>query len=285
MAGPLALDRMLISVSGPDARSFLQEVLSQDLNRLADEPALYAALLSPQGKVIADMMLWPEAVGCVLIEADPAPGASLTRRLSMYKLRAQVSLADVSDRFGVIVSEAPFAGAVADPRFPDGALGWRKIAPKAEGYGLADGVAVLNRQRLALGVPDLARDAAPEEVFALEALLEELHGVDFKKGCFVGQENVSRMKRRATTRKKFCPVAFDGPAPAPGTPIRAGESELGTVRTGMPGRALALLRLDRALAAIKLGRRLLANDREIRLDPPSWLILPQREDDDSGEPD
>ncbi len=283
MAGPLALDRMLISVSGPDARSFLQGVLTQDLDRLSGEPALYAALLSPQGKVIADMMLWPEAEGCVLIDADPAPGASLARRLSMYKLRANVSLADVGERLGVIVSETPFAGAVADPRFPDGALGWRKIAPKTEANGLADAAAVVDRKRLALGVPDLARDVAEEEVFALEALLEELHGVDFQKGCFVGQENVSRMKRRATTRKKFCPIVFDGPAPAPGTPIHAGEAELGSVRTGMPGRALALLRLDRAFAAIKLGQRLMANGHEIRLDPPSWLILPQREG--SGEPD
>jgi folate-binding Fe-S cluster repair protein YgfZ len=105
-----------------------------------------------------------------------------------------------------------------------------------------------------------------------------LNGVAFDKGCFVGQENVSRMKRRATTRKKFCPIVFEGEAPAYGTAIKAGEAEIGTVRTGMNGRAIALLRLDRALDARAAGTPLTADHRDIRLDPPPWLILPQRED-------
>jgi folate-binding Fe-S cluster repair protein YgfZ len=108
-------------------------------------------------------------------------------------------------------------------------------------------------------------------VFALEALLEELNGVDFQKGCFVGQENVSRMKRRATTRKKFCPISFDGEAPAFGAPILAGDVEVGAVRGGMPGRAIALLRLDRAIEAAAL---LHVANRPVRLDPPPWLMLP-----------
>src|SRR6185436_490760 len=131
---------------------------------------------------------------------------------------------------------------------------------------------------IAAGAPDLAIDAQPEEVFALEALLEELNGVDFQKGCFIGQENVSRMKRRATTRKKFCPIVFDGDPPAYGAPIRAGEAELGSVRTGVAGRAMALLRLDRALEAAVGGVELLADGKPVRLDPPSWLLAPQRDD-------
>ena len=127
-------------------------------------------------------------------------------------------------------------------------------------------------RRVALGVPDLARDAEPEELFALEGLLEELNGVDFQKGCFVGQENVSRMKRRATTRKKFCPVVFDGDPPAHGTPVSAGPADLGAIRTGAAGRAIALLRLDRALAA---EGSLMADGKPVRLDPPPWLILPE----------
>jgi folate-binding Fe-S cluster repair protein YgfZ len=111
-------------------------------------------------------------------------------------------------------------------------------------------------------------------VVALEALFEELHGVDFQKGCFVGQENVSRMKRRATTRKKFCPIVFDGAALAPGAPIRAGDAELGTVRSSIDGRALALLRLDRALEFAHKGVALCAGDTLVRLAPPDWLILP-----------
>ena len=271
MSAPARLDRSLIRVSGPDARAFLQNVLTQNLDGLDAAGVLYGALLSPQGKVLADMMLWAELRGGVLIDADPTRGADLMRRLSMYKLRADAKLDDVSGAYAVLVSPERFEGARTDPRFPDSALGWRAIAAAD---GTENGAAAYEARRIALGVPDLARDAGPDEVFALEALLEELNGVDFQKGCFVGQENVSRMKRRATTRKKFCPMVFEGPALAPGTPVMAGAAELGSVRSGMEGRAIALLRLDRAVSSTA---PLTADGRPVRLDPPPWLILPQRE--------
>jgi hypothetical protein len=220
--------------------------------------------LSPQGKLIADMALWADG-DAVLIETDPARSGDLLRRLSMYKLRARVEIADATQSQMALWSPEPFPGAAPDPRLPS--LGWRKLAAPAEA---APGGDAFDAHRLALGVPDLARDAAPEEVFAGEALLEELNGVAFHKGCFVGQENVSRMKRRATTRKKFCPVRFDGAAPAFGTPVLAGDVDIGSVRTGMPERAIALLRLDRALA----GEPLTIDGRPASLDPPPWLILP-----------
>jgi len=181
----------------------------------------------------------------------------------MYKLRANVSIE--RDARNVLCSTQAFEGARADPRLA--ALGWRKLSSESA----VDGDGHYDAHRLALGVPDLARDALPDEVFGLEALLEELNGVDFKKGCFVGQENVSRMKRRATTRKKFCPIAFEGAAPSYGAAITAGAAELGFVRTGAEGRALALLRLDRALAA---SEPLIAEGRLVRLAPPDWLALP-----------
>ncbi|MGE0740903.1 MAG: folate-binding protein YgfZ [Hyphomonadaceae bacterium] len=273
MTGPYRLNRSLIRVSGPDARGFLQNLLTQDLDGLDTAGVLYAALLSPQGKIVADMNVWADADGVVL-EADTSKGPDLLRRLSMYKLRANVVLADVNDAAQVIWSDAPFADARPDPRFANGELGWRKLAPIAD--DAPNGDEVFEAQRLGIGVPDLARDAGPDEVFALEALLEELNGVAFQKGCFVGQENVSRMKRRATTRKKFCPVVFDGPALPFGAPIRVGEAELGTVRSGAAGRAIALVRLDRAHTATA---PLTADGRDIRLDPPPWLILPRREAD------
>jgi len=272
---PLRLDRALLRLAGPDARALLNGLLTQDVDKLADAPVIYAALLSPQGKLIADMHLWAEPDGGVLIEADPARGADLLRRLSMYKLRSNVTLADVSAENAVLLwLDAPGDDAVADPRRPDGALGWRKIVSAREADALGD-PALYQARRIALGIPDLARDAAPEEVFAGEALLEELNGVDFHKGCFVGQENVSRMKRRATTRKKYCPITFEGEAPAPGTPVLFGEVEIGAVRSGVAGRALALLRLDRALEAEAAGNVLTADARAVRLDPPGWLILPR----------
>jgi folate-binding protein YgfZ len=270
MTRPGRIERSLIAVTGPDSRPFLQNLLTQDLDKLDGTGVVYSALLSPHGKVSADMFVWLRDDG-LLLDVDPSRGADLLRRLSMYKLRANVTLTDVSAAFHVAASGTQFEGAFADPRLAS--LGFRAIVSKSDALP-----ALMEDQRVALGVPDLARDAAPEEVFAGEALLEELNGVAFDKGCFVGQENVSRMKRRATTRKKFCPIAFEGEEIAFGTPVLAGEAEIGSVRTGITGRAIALLRLDRALDAVVAGKALTAAGREIRLDPPAWLILPQRED-------
>jgi folate-binding protein YgfZ len=272
MADVFCLDRTLIRVSGPDARSFLQNLLTQDLDKLDEARALYAALLTPQGKIIADMVLWAHSDGGVVIDADDARGADLLRRLAMYKLRAQVDLADVTADHVILVSDARFEGAVPDPRLA--AIGWRGLAPHGGDYG--DGGAWYNDRLMDLGVPDLARDAQAEEAFALEGLLEELNGVAFHKGCFVGQENVSRMKRRATTRKKFCPIVFAGEAPQYGATIRAGESEIGTIRSGKTGRAISFLRLDRATES---ADSLTVEGRGVRLDPPPWLFLPQAQDD------
>jgi folate-binding protein YgfZ len=272
--GLFRLNRTLIRVSGPDAAGFLDNLLTQDVQKLAGAGVQYAALLTPQGKVIADMLLWAAAEGGVIIECDPTRGADLLRRLGMYKLRAQVTLEDVSETLSICYSQKPFTNAHPDPRFPDGALGWRAIIQSQEAKHLKDGADTYDAHRITLGAPDLARDAQIDEVFAGEALLDELNGVDFQKGCFVGQENVSRMKRRATTRKKFCPVVFDGPAPAPGTPVRAGAAELGSLRSAAGGRGLALIRLDRAFAANADGAVLEAGGQPLRLDPPPWLILP-----------
>jgi len=271
MTRPERLDRSLIAVTGPDTRGFLQNLLTQDLDRLPAGGVIYAALLSPQGKVSADMLVWAHDDG-VILDAAGSRGGDLLRKLTMYKLRADVAIEDVSDKMSTAVSDAPFAGALRDPRLD--ALGFRGLSddtslPAAQAY---------EARRIALGAPDLAIDAQPEEVFAGEALLEELNGVAFDKGCFVGQENVSRMKRRATTRKKFCPIAFEGEAIAYGAPVLAGAAEIGSVRSSIAGRAIALLRLDRAADAAAAGQRLTVQGREIRLDPPPWLILPQRED-------
>jgi folate-binding protein YgfZ len=271
------LDRTLIRVSGPDAVGFLDNLLTQNVQMLAGAGVQYSALLTPQGKVVADMLLWAADDG-VIIDCDPARDADVLRRLSMYKLRAQVTLEEVSKAFSVSYGPNAFANAQPDPRFPDGALGWRALVANEAAQSLPDGAESYESHRLALGVPELARDAQLDEVFAGEGLLEELHGVDFQKGCFVGQENVSRMKRRATTRKKFCAITFEGERLAYGVVVRAGAAELGSVRTGRAGRAMALLRLDRALEAARAGVALEAEGRPIRLDPPRWLILPSAGD-------
>lgn len=272
---PARLDRTILSLTGPDARALLQGLLTQNLELLAHTPVIYAGLLTPQGKVIADMFVWADGDQGVLIDADTTRGADLLRRLTLYKLRAAAAIEDVSTRQGVLISETAFDGATPDPRLPD--LGFRAITAEFGDAPRAD-PAALQARRVQLGVPDLALDAEPEEVFALEALFEELNGVDFQKGCFVGQENVSRMKRRATTRKKFCPVQFRGPAPPQGAQVQAGEAQLGAIRAVSDGKALALLRIDRALEAKQRGAPLTAGGVELELAPPDWLILPDLPD-------
>jgi folate-binding protein YgfZ len=268
------LDRRLIRVSGPDSVSFLQGLLTQNVEGLTG--LRYGALLSPQGKIVADMLLWAHG-GAIVMETHQRRGDELLRRLNLYKLRANVTIEDASD-LGVLFSPEAFEGARADPRMPNGALGWRKLAARGEVGRHPSGEGEFLRLRLREGVPDLAMDAESEEIFAGEALMEELHGVDFQKGCFVGQENVSRMKRRATTRRKFCRIAFDeGEGLEALAPIRAGDAEIGAIRATTGGQGIALLRLDRALDARERGERLIAAGREIRLDPPPWLILPQRQ--------
>jgi tRNA-modifying protein YgfZ len=246
-----------VSVTGPEAQVFLNNLLTQELLRDPARPLRYGALLTPQGKVITDLLIWRIADGYLL---DPLarPADDLALRLSRFKLRAKVDIA--------VLDHAPALAPQLDPRLPG--LGERVPGVKADPAAL-----------IKAGAPDLGADAGPEEVFALEALLEELNGVDFQKGCFPGQENVSRMKRRATTRKKFCRIAFDGPAPAVATPISAGAAELGTVRSGIDGAAIALLRLDRALEAADKGELLMAGRMPVRLDPPDWLILPAKGED------
>jgi folate-binding protein YgfZ len=266
-SAPYHLDRFLIHVSGPDARGFLDALVTQNLERLDQTPALYAGLLTPQGKLFADMIVWRGENGLVL-DADPARGPALLAKLNLHKLRAQASLSDANANLCIIWD----GEGTPDPRLP--ALGKRRLAPRAQAESLEDGTALLTARMLTLGVPDLVKDGAIEDAFALEALFEELNGVDFKKGCFLGQENVSRMKRRATTRKKFCPIVFDGSPPSYGSPLKAGEAEIGTVRTSAEGRAIAFVRLDRAQEVAAKHIPLHAGDKIIRLDPPSWLILP-----------
>ena len=276
----IRLDRTLARVAGEDALSFLQGLLTQSLDALPFGAPTYAGLLTPQGKVIADMIVWREREDAFLLDLAASQAEAVLRRLTLYKLRAKLTIERLE---GLSVLAAldlaqpsilPTLIAI-DPRFPDGALGWRFIADGP----WDDDPAAYEALRLRLGVPDLTRDAAPEEVFALEALFEELHGVDFHKGCFVGQENVSRMKRRATTRKKFCPLSFEGAAPEAGTPVTAGPIALGDIRTGQPGRALGLVRLDRAQEALDKGLTLRAGETIVHLDPPDWLIMPTGKDE------
>jgi hypothetical protein len=272
MTEPLRLDRSLFALRGPDTIDFLQQLITNDAARLTGQPVLYAGLLTPQGKVSADFMLWRAEAG-VMVDVQAGWAEALRTKLSLYKLRANVEIGPIEQGLGVFAGAADGGAVLSAPDPRCGELGLRAIG-LAEAPAATEEPAAYRARRIGVGAPDLAHDAAREEVFALEALFEEFDGVDFQKGCFVGQENVSRMKRRATTRKKFCPVSFEGDAPAYGAVITAGAAEIGAVRTSTDGRAIALLRLDRAQEALDKGETLLAGGKALHLEAPTWLIMP-----------
>jgi len=253
--------RALITVSGPDWRGFLQGLITQDVETLSPGEARFAALLTPQGRLLYDIFIVGRDDGCWLDCLADARQA-LMQRLAIYRLRARVEIA--ADETPLFAAWGGVAGAgsgwIVDPRLP--ALGWR-------GYGVgaasnADELAY-DRHRLALGVPGPA-DWGSEAAYPLEADFDLLNGVDFKKGCFVGQETTSRMKRRGTIKSRMLPIVFDGAAPTAGSEILAGTLRAGEVRSGVEGRAMALLRLDRIE-----GAELTVEGRPCRVERPGWF--------------
>jgi folate-binding protein YgfZ len=258
-------DRGVVRVSGEDAASFLQGVLTNDVERLGPREARYAALLTPQGKILFDFLVvrLPADNGAAFaLDCATAQAADLAKRLSFYKLRAKVVISNESADHCVLafLGGAPEnAGGIAyvDPRAAE--LGWREILPRAK--GLAIGEASLSDYealRISLGVPKGGVDFVYADAFPHEANLDLLQGVDFEKGCYVGQEVVSRMKHRGGARKRVVRVRLDGVAAAPGTPVMDGELPVGTLGSSAGASALAMLRMDRVEDARVAGRGLSA---------------------------
>jgi tRNA-modifying protein YgfZ len=268
-------DRAILSVSGAEARVFLNGLVTNDIEKCKSGAPLYAALLTPQGRILYDFIVATSPQGIYL---DAAAGEinGLVGRLLMYRLRSKVDIALRSD-LGVAalwgedsaVAAAPGIAA-PDPRLAR--LGWRIIAPRdelrafAESYPHGDYAS----HRLALGVPDSA-DIGSDRTFALDAGFEELHGVSFRKGCYVGQEVTARMKHRATARRRFYIVEADGALPAPGTTIAAAGRDIGTMAMGKDGMGLALVRLDRVAEAVMANAAFTAAGAPVRLKKPEWL--------------
>ena len=247
-------DRGVLRVAGEDAASFLQGLLTNDVENLGEGEARYAALLSPQGKILFDFLVLRVAGG-FLLDCAAGQRAELAKRLGFYRLRAKVTISDESESWslaafwgegaGEAAAQAGQGGFVfADPR--DARLGLRAILPR--GGALAGG-GDYEAHRIGLGVPKGGVDFAYADIFPHDANLDLLHGVDFRKGCYVGQEVVSRMQHRGTARKRIIRLSFAGPAPAPGTPLMAGEAAVGTLGSAAGPAALALVRLDRIESA------------------------------------
>jgi tRNA-modifying protein YgfZ len=264
-------DRGVIRASGDDATSFLQGLLTNDVERLAPSQARYAALLTPQGKILFDMIVVraPSEEPSYYIDCAAAQVADLAKRLAFYKLRAKVAIANQSAERAVVAfwgNEAASAEGLvyADPRNPR--LGWRAILPRAAAAAIgSEHVGEYEGLRIAAGAPKGGLDFAYGDAFPHDVNFDLLHGVDFDKGCYVGQEVVSRMKHRGTARKRVARVKLAGPAPAPGTPVMDRELAVGALGSSSGREALALLRLDRAEEAKAAGRTLSAGGVDVAL--------------------
>jgi folate-binding protein YgfZ len=285
----IAEQRGLIAISGDDRTAFLQGLVSNDVSRVSADRAVYAALLTPQGRYLHDFFI--AAIGDALyLDCETSRREDLRRRLSIYRLRSKVVLADATTDFAVALlfgsdlaarlgigsqpgTAKPWEGGVVyvDPRLP--ALGARAILPRAQAAevlaraGLLPGDAAdYDRLRLSLGVPDGSRDLPVEKAILLENGFDELHGIDWQKGCYMGQELTARTRYRGLVRKRLLPVNVDGPLPAPGTTVMAGDKEAGEMRSGVDGLGLALLRLEH----VDNDESLRCGDSRLRPHKPGW---------------
>lgn len=235
-------NRRILMLSGADAKTFLQGLVTNDVAKL-DSGLVYTAILTPQGKYLADFFLLQHDDG-ILLDADAAQGDMLAQRLAMYKLRADVSIAEVGLHLHRGTGEAPADGH-ADPRHH--ALGWRAYRDTPQTDDTTDWTAL----RVANMIPETGVELTPD-TFILEVGFERINGVDFRKGCYVGQEVTARMKHKTELRKGLAQVRVSGDA-APGTEILAGDKPAGTLLSRADDTAIAYLRFDRAKGPMQAG--------------------------------
>jgi folate-binding protein YgfZ len=275
--------RGVLAVGGPDRIAFLQGLISNDTTKVAPGTAIWAALLTPQGRFLNEMFVADGGNDTLLLETEHDRAPALARKLALYKLRSKVTVEDrsaameVAAVFGALeASVPPLPGVVAfaDPRLPQ--LGYRllgaagTLGPALAAQGLTPvPLEAYDALRLKLGVPDGSRDLPVEKALLLENGFDELHGVDWNKGCYMGQELTARTKYRALIRKRLLPVNIDGDVPAPGTAVQMDGKDVGELRSGSGSRALALLQLD----AVRSGAPLSAEGRRVSPEFPEWLQL------------
>ena len=274
-------DRGVVKVSGVDARDFLNGLVTTDVAPLRPGLGRFGALLTPQGKIIVDFMITEAPSGHgggFLIDCPRALAQGLSDKLGFYKLRAKVAVENLSDSLGVL---AAWDGdpaitpdlAFADPR--NAALGWRIVVPAEFAQKVADLIgadlvdaSAYEAHRIASGVPRGGLDFMYGDAFPHETNMDRLHGVDFDKGCYVGQEVVSRMQHRGSARTRTVRVILEGPSPEPGTAILAGDKPVGTIGSTAGRNGLALIRIDRAADALQAGTPLTSGGLAIRLAEP-----------------
>ena len=288
--------RGLLAIAGDDKTEFLQGLVSNDVAKAGPTQALYSAFLTAQGKYLHDFFL-AEAGGSFYIDCEAGRRDDLKRRLSLYKLRSKVTIADATASHAVALlfggdalkrlglkpepgTAKAFAGGVAyvDPRLA--ALGARAVLPRegaaaaleAAGFTAGDATAY-DKLRMAQGVPDGSRDLPVEKAILLENGFDELHAIDWNKGCYLGQELTARTRYRGLVRKRLLPVTIDGPTPAPGTPVMLGDKEAGEMRSAVDGIGLALLRLEHVEGSPAPVLR--AGEATLTAKKPDWVKLPE----------
>ena len=240
-------ERSIFTLTGADALTFLQGLVTNDMLPLQKGPGIvWTALLTQQGKYLADFFVVNTGAG-LLLDLPEALAAATVKRLTMYRLRADVGIVPADIAFARGLGPVP-AGAFADPRHPG--LGWRAYGAAAA--GLAPDPVDWDALRVELGVPEAGLELVPDESYILEEGFETLNGVNFKKGCYVGQEVTARMKHKATLKRGLVKVAVEGAAP-PGTAIMAGGREVGRLFTQAGGAGLAVVRLDQAQGEMTAG--------------------------------
>ena len=287
MKAALLGDRGVVKVAGEDARKFLNGLLTTDIAKVTPQRASFAALLTPQGKIMVDMIVAEapaEDGGGFFIDCPRALSLTLTDRLNFYRLRAKVLVEDLSAVLGVLAiwegtRETEYGLCYADPRLE--ALGMRcMLPPHLAADAAADlGAALVEASeyeahRIALGAPRGGLDFQYSDAFPHEADMDQLNGVDFAKGCYVGQEVVSRVEHRGTARKRVVPVTFADFGPEAGVPVRIGDMEVGTMGSSAGGRGLAMLRLDRIGEALAAGAPLMSGGIALTPVKPAWAQFP-----------
>ncbi|UFZ07325.1 folate-binding protein [Bradyrhizobium ontarionense] len=278
-------DRGVVQVSGDDARKFLNGLFTTDVTKLTPGDARFGALLTPQGKIIVDFLVAQapsnEAGERFLLDCPRALAQALTDKLNVYKLRAKVAIANLSDQLGVIAIWDGAVGATPEPSFTDPrheSLGARVIASQGSLHDIAAGLGAdvvgsdaYEAHRIDYSVPRGGLDFMYGDAFPHETNMDRLHGVDISKGCYVGQEVVSRMHHRGTTRTRAAQVLLDDASPEPGTPILAGDKSIGTMGSASQHKGMALLRIDRVAEAIEAGTPLTAGGLTLRVADPDAL--------------
>lgn len=263
-------DRGIIEVAGEDAGKFLHGLVTNDIAGLKASEARFAALLTPQGKILFDFLAFAEGDGRYLLDCPLALAADLEKRLNIYKLRAKLTVTNRSGEFEAIAfpdsTEAPGVEALVIAPDPRGPLGFRAIAEKGK-IPTESAQEAYETRRIHAAVPLGGVDFAYGATFPHEANMDLLAGIDFKKGCYVGQEVVSRMKHRGLARKRVARYRAQGDAPAPGAAIRAGDVDIGVTGSRLDDEGLALIRLDRLSDALAAGATPVAAGTALSFEP------------------